>query len=177
VIPKDLLKFRQSSPGIQSSQVNPDIGVDLFAGIFHGFINIKVRHSVSVSNQVSLVSVEASLVELTIIMPVSLHPEQAEMLERLFPILQRLYNETEGFLDHPENQQHWYNRGYANGMVAAMTELGFADWLDERMQVDAVDIIAGHEALAWGQAYNHGVEMGHKETFEVIGPHESANDD
>ncbi len=99
------------------------------------------------------------------------------MLQRLFPILQRLYSETEGFLYHPENQQHWYNRGYANGMVAALVELGYADWVGQRLAVDADDVIAGHEALAWGQAYRHGVEMGHKETYEVIGPKQSANDD
>lgn len=98
------------------------------------------------------------------------------MLERLFPILQRLYNETHDFLEQPENQQHWYNRGYANGMVAALDELGFGDWIRARIRVDAVDVISGHEALAWGQAYRHGVEMGHKETHEVVGPKESAND-
>jgi len=109
-------------------------------------------------------------------MPVlSLH--QQEMLERLFPILKRLYDETEGFLEHPENQQHWYNRGYANGMVKVLQEQGYGEWLAQQLTPDAEDVIAGHEALAWGQAYQHGVKMGSRETRQIIGPKYSANDD
>jgi hypothetical protein len=115
-------------------------------------------------------------VDISNIMPIALSNQEQAMLDRLFPILQRLYDETREFLDHPENQQHWYNRGYANGMVAALIELGYGEWLQTQLQVDAVDIIAGHEALAWGKAYQHGWETGKNETHEVIGPHEAAND-
>lgn len=93
------------------------------------------------------------------------------MLQRLLSILKRLYTETEGFLDEPENQQHWYNRGYANGIAEALADLGYAEQLNQQVQLDAPDIIAGHEALAWGQAYQHGKEMGEQETREVLPPH------
>ena len=33
-------------------------------------------------------------------------------------------DETEGYLDRQDDPQLWYNRGYANGMVKALRELG-----------------------------------------------------
>lgn len=95
---------------------------------------------------------------------------QHPMLVRLLGLVERLYGESAGFLERPEDEQLWYNRGYANGIIAALTELGYGADVQARVAGDAVDCIAGHEALSWGRAYQHGCEMGDKETREVIGP-------
>jgi len=93
------------------------------------------------------------------------------LLDELLGIAERLYHETEGFLDQPEDQQLWYNRGYANGMLRALRALGYAPWLGTRLQdTDPDDIIAGHELMPWGRAWQHGIEMGERETREVLAP-------
>ena len=48
------------------------------------------------------------------------------LLSRLLDLIDRLRRETEGFLGAPGDQQLWYNRGYANGMVLALLRLGQA---------------------------------------------------
>ena len=95
---------------------------------------------------------------------------QTPMLTRLLALIERLYTETEGFLERAEDEQLWYNRGYANGMISALTELGYGAQLHARIAADAADCIVGHEALSWGRAYLHGFETGDRETREVIGP-------
>jgi hypothetical protein len=82
----------------------------------------------------------------------------------------QLKDETEDFLDRGDDQQLWYNRGYANGVVNALDTLGYSEFIDSMIIRDPADLIRGHEALPWGQAYKHGTEMGEKETREVIGP-------
>ena len=95
---------------------------------------------------------------------------QAALLERLLSLIQRLYTETDGFLDRPEDPQLWYNRGYANGMIEVLTERGHTDVVLANLKPDAADVIGGHQALSWGKAYQHGREMGASETQEVLGP-------
>ncbi len=93
------------------------------------------------------------------------------LLDELLAIAERLYQETEGFLDRPEDQQLWYNRGYANGMLHTLHALGYAPYFGTRMQdPDAKDLIAGHELMPWGRAWQHGFEMGERETREVLAP-------
>lgn len=96
--------------------------------------------------------------------------EQLAVLNKLVQIVESLYRETAGFLDNGDNQQHWYNRGYANGIIRQLTDYGYRDYVEANTIPDAEDVIAGHEFWAWGKAYQHGMEMGMKETTDVIGP-------
>ena len=89
------------------------------------------------------------------------------VLDQLVDLIERLYAETEGFSAAPDDQQLWYNRGYANGMVKALRELGQAAALQRLRAVDADDVIAGQQSLPWGKAYLHGVDMGERETYEI----------
>ena len=90
------------------------------------------------------------------------------ILSQLLDLIARLYDETDGFADNPGDAQLWYNRGYANGMVKALSELGQGEQVTERITPDAADVIAGQEVMAWGKAYQHGLETGHRETFEIL---------
>ncbi|RMG56532.1 MAG: hypothetical protein D6717_06495 [Gammaproteobacteria bacterium] len=93
------------------------------------------------------------------------------LLDELLAIAERLYAESEGFLERPDDAQLWYNRGYAYGILRALDALGYAPYFGDRMQrVDAEDIISGHELMPWGKAWQHGLEMGEKETREVLAP-------
>ena len=95
---------------------------------------------------------------------------QRALLGKLIGLIEDLYAETVGFLDSPEEAQFWYNRGYANGIIAGLDALGYGELIDERISRDPDDIISGFETFAWGQAYRHGRETGDRETREVIGP-------
>ena len=99
--------------------------------------------------------------------------EQQATLQKLIHIVDTLYLETAGFLEDGDNQQHWYNRGYANGIVEQLSGLGYRTYVEDNIVPDAKDVIAGHEFWAWGKAYQHGKEVGMKETTDVIGPAES----
>ncbi len=101
---------------------------------------------------------------------------QVATLQRLLSIVERLYLETAGFLDDGENQQHWYNRGYANGIISQLSQLGYRAYVEENTVPDADNVIEGHEFWAWGKAYQHGHETGMKETLDVIGPAEETSD-
>lgn len=90
------------------------------------------------------------------------------LLDGLLALIHSLYSETEGFLGEAADQQLWYNRGYANGMIQALRELGYAERVAAEVQADPDDVICGQEALPWGRAYRHGVEVGSRETYEVL---------
>ena len=93
---------------------------------------------------------------------------QHPLLERLLRLVEWLYAETADYAEHPEQEQLWYNRGYANGMLQALRELGYADAIAGRIAADAVDPVADCAALGWGRAYRHGEETGGRETREVL---------
>lgn len=95
---------------------------------------------------------------------------QLQTLEQLLELIERLYQETAGFAEEFDDGQPWYNRGYANGMIAALTTLGYRQFVDARLRVDEPDLLAGHEIMAWGKAYRHGFEVGAKDVSDVIGP-------
>jgi hypothetical protein len=59
---------------------------------------------------------------------------RAALLERLLLILARLHTESEGYFDHPEQEQLWYNRGYADGMLQALRDLGYAAAIQGRIR-------------------------------------------
>lgn len=93
---------------------------------------------------------------------------QQTLLERLLRLVERLYAETADFAEHPEQEQLWYNRGYANGMLQALRDLGYADMLTGRIAADQTDPVADCAALGWARAYRHGEQMGLQETREVL---------
>ena len=92
------------------------------------------------------------------------------MLDRLIGIAEDLYRQCEGFADRPEDSQLWYNRGYADGMVKALTALGHSEQIaDLRRRMGAAKAdVQRQKMLPWGKAYRHGSEMGYKETQQAF---------
>ncbi|MGD8208127.1 MAG: hypothetical protein PVH47_08625 [Thiohalocapsa sp.] len=91
------------------------------------------------------------------------------LLEQLLSLLIELTEESEGYLDRQDDPQLWYNRGYANGMAAALRELGHGALLDARVGAeDPYERARDQAHLPWGKAYEHGREIGSRETFEVM---------
>lgn len=103
----------------------------------------------------------------------------APILAHLIGLLRDLYGKTQGFLDRQDEPQLWYDRGYANGMVLALRALGHGDVLPADLAPDpdgeAWARIAEQALMPWGRAHAHGLERGHKETFEVLEEGESAD--
>lgn len=95
---------------------------------------------------------------------------QRRTLDQLISLVNRLHSETNDFLDNPSDEQLWYNRGYANGVATTLNELGYIDYLNGKIERDPPNIIDEHKMLTWGKAYQHGAEVGSKETRDVIGP-------
>lgn len=93
-----------------------------------------------------------------------------ELLTQLLDLVDRLRDDSADFLDAPGDQQLWYNRGYANGMVLALQRLGQGARLAGRRPDDAAQL-AAHLALPWGRAYRHGETRGSDETFDITGTH------
>lgn len=97
---------------------------------------------------------------------------EALILSQLITLLRQLYGDTQGFLDHPEDSQGWYDRGYANGMVRALRALGQGATLPADLELDpdgeAWGRIAEQARMPWGRAHAHGLEMGLRETFEIL---------
>lgn len=93
-------------------------------------------------------------------------PEQ--LLDQLLDLIDRLRRDTEAFVDEPGDQQRWYDRGYANGMVRALQRLGQGERLGDRVP-DDVAALCAHLAMPWGKAYRHGETMGDRETHEITG--------
>ena len=91
-----------------------------------------------------------------------------ELIEQLLLLIDSLREESAGFLDAPGDQQSWYNRGYANGMLTALQRLGQSHHLGDR-RVDDVESIGDQLAMPWGKAYRHGESTGSRETHEITG--------
>jgi hypothetical protein len=91
-----------------------------------------------------------------------------DLLAQLLRLLTELTEESEGYLDREDDSQLWYNRGYANGMAAALTELGHRDAVARTVEPDPYDLARDRKHLPWGKAYEHGREMGERETYEVM---------
>ena len=91
-----------------------------------------------------------------------------ELLSQLLDLIDELRRETDGFLGKPGDQQLWYNRGYANGMVLALLRLGQYGALGNRL-ADEPGQLDGHLAMPWGKAYRHGESNGSRETHEITG--------
>lgn len=93
-----------------------------------------------------------------------------DLIEPLLALLTELTAESEGYLDRQDDPQLWYNRGYANGMVAALRELGHAARVAQVVAPDPYDSARDQDHLPWGKAYEHGRAMGARETREFLPP-------
>jgi hypothetical protein len=91
-----------------------------------------------------------------------------ELLNQLLELIDRLRDETKDFTEEAGDQQLWYNRGYANGMVLVLRRLGQTERLGRREPDNLVEL-SGQLAMPWGKAYRHGETVGSMETQEIIG--------
>jgi hypothetical protein len=89
---------------------------------------------------------------------------------RLLPVLRNLYAETTGLAADESELQLWYNRGYADGMLGAMCQLGYEQALRDELQPFPEPVSQESPFLPWGKAYRHGYETGERETSEVLPP-------
>lgn len=91
-----------------------------------------------------------------------------ELLSQLIDLINRLRSQAPDFLQHPDRQQDWYNRGYANGMVSGLRELLATSQTDGLDPDDPAQLDA-HRGTPWLKAYRHGEETGRRETLEISG--------
>ncbi|MCG6942460.1 MAG: hypothetical protein LJE69_14565 [Thiohalocapsa sp.] len=91
-----------------------------------------------------------------------------QLLNQLLRLLAELTEDSEGYLEREDDFQRWYNRGYANGMAAALTALGHGEAVARTVEPDPYDRARDQDHLPWGKAYEHGREMGERETHEVM---------
>jgi hypothetical protein len=91
------------------------------------------------------------------------------LITRLLELAGELTEGSEGYLDRQDDPQLWYNRGYANGMLAALHRLGYGADADAAVDPDCYDAARDQAHLPWGKAYEHGREMGIGETYQVMG--------
>lgn len=102
--------------------------------------------------------------------PPPLSGERAALLQRLLAIVARLQQQTHGFEDHPEDQQRWYDRGYAEGMVSALVSMGYESFLGDLARQPEDLLENSPNMMSWTRAYRHGLERGEQETREVLPP-------
>jgi hypothetical protein len=91
-----------------------------------------------------------------------------DLLPRLLQLVQDLYEETTALSETESELQLWYNRGYADGMVSRMRELGYRQEVIDALGSGEDTIGDEHRFLPWGKAYRHGFKMGEQETLEVL---------
>ena len=96
-------------------------------------------------------------------------PEMSpELLEQLCRLIRELREESADFVEHPEDSQRWYNRGYANGMLTGLQRL-LGETRPCGQLSDDPQLLEGLELMAWGKAYRHGEQVGERETYEISG--------
>ena len=88
------------------------------------------------------------------------------VIDKLAGLVEHLYQESEDYAQTPSDAQLWYNRGYANGMVAFLNAQGYADKI-KHLNLDAEDLYKGEQVMEWHKAYHHGFEVGLRESEEV----------
>ncbi|ODB94206.1 hypothetical protein A3194_06070 [Candidatus Thiodiazotropha endoloripes] len=92
-----------------------------------------------------------------------------DLLGRLLQLAQDLYAETAELSETESELQLWYNRGYADGMIRRISDLGYARQVAEALGTVGETIGEEQRLLPWGKAYRHGFEVGERETIEVLG--------
>ncbi len=99
-----------------------------------------------------------------------MNQSDGRVLGRLLPVLRNLYAETVGLAADESELQLWYNRGYADGMLSAMCQLGYEQILRGELRPFPEPVSQESPFLPWGKAYRHGYETGERETSEVLPP-------
>lgn len=94
--------------------------------------------------------------------------QKAQLVERLLQVADNLYAETAELSEEDTDLQLWYNRGYADGMIKAMTALGYVGELASLKAAGGPSPSGAESFLPWGKAYRHGKEIGERETHEVL---------
>lgn len=89
----------------------------------------------------------------------------ADLLGQLLALIERLRAESQDYQTHHEDGQLWYNRGYADGMVLGLRELGQSEAVERYLLDDLA--LSDRQVMAWEQAYRHGCETGYRETFQI----------
>ena len=89
-----------------------------------------------------------------------------DVIDKLAGLVDRLYTETHEYRDNPSDAQLWYNRGYANGVVAYFKKNGFIEKLNH-LVLDENELYKNEKIMEWHKAYHHGFEMGERESGEV----------
>jgi hypothetical protein len=89
------------------------------------------------------------------------------VIDQLVALVERLYLETEDYENSPSDAQLWYNRGYANGIVAFLLARNYADKINH-LNLDAVNLYRSENIMEWHKAYHHGFEVGERECSEVL---------
>ncbi|MBK1709232.1 MULTISPECIES: hypothetical protein [Marichromatium] len=97
----------------------------------------------------------------------ALPPDQ--LLDRLLALLERLYRDTADYRARCDEAQCWYDRGYADGMRAALAALGHGAALAARPLPEIEPLAPTERVTPWGRAHAHGVEVGGRETRDVLG--------
>ncbi|MEJ2610937.1 MAG: hypothetical protein P8179_12850 [Candidatus Thiodiazotropha sp.] len=90
------------------------------------------------------------------------------VLPKLLQTARNLYEETAALDETDSELQLWYNRGYADGMVSSMKRLGYDKEVSEVIDPQMESPVGENRFLPWGKAYQHGFEMGEKESSEVL---------
>ena len=88
------------------------------------------------------------------------------VIDKLTGLVEQLYGETENYIDNPSDAQIWYNRGYANGVVAYLRSKDALGSV-QHLSLDEAGIHKDDHVMEWFKAYHHGYEMGERESAEV----------
>lgn len=96
-----------------------------------------------------------------------MNQQKTLLAEKISQLLSKLDTESANWLDEPENQQLWYNRGYVDGMAKALMEIGWQAQIPSNWKAASEAELKAHRWLPWGRAYYHGNEKGYQEILEV----------
>lgn len=90
------------------------------------------------------------------------------LLYQLLQLVNELRAQTEGYEQRQDDAQQWYDRGYADGIIQTLYARGYRDKLRELGGPDTPAVASVSAHLPWGEAYHHGLQMGERETCEVL---------
>lgn len=94
--------------------------------------------------------------------------QKKEIIAKLSEVVIELYNETMNYETNPTDVQLWYNRGYANGVAAALRENDQSEALEGFLSLDKENLYTFDRVMEWHKAYHHGYEMGRNESVDVL---------
>ena len=94
------------------------------------------------------------------------------ILNSLLQMVQEFYSQTLELKEEQAECPRWYNRGYADGVIEYLKELGYREELSEFELVKSnptePDPQIMNRKLPWVSSYHRGVSKGREETYEVM---------